>query len=208
MSYDHKPEDEAERERVEKAGGQVTSDGRINNGLNLSRAIGDHTYKRNKDLPLAEQMITSLPDVLTLDIDAAKDKFMVLACDGIWNFMSSQEVCDYVTERLDANYPKLSQICEELFLHCLAPNTEGDGTGCDNMTCILVTFQPFQKVEMKLNKSALINMESIERDKNELKRTGSASIEDTNLVIKKLKTDAEVTVTASWANLHANNRIK
>ena len=43
MSVDHKPEDELERERVERAGGQVTKDGRVNNGLNLSRAIGDHT---------------------------------------------------------------------------------------------------------------------------------------------------------------------
>jgi serine/threonine protein phosphatase PrpC len=70
---------------------------------------------------------------------------MVLACDGIWNFMSSQEVCDYVQERLDANYSKLSQICEELFMHCLAPDSHGDGTGCDNMTCIIVTFEPFCK---------------------------------------------------------------
>lgn len=59
--------------------------------------------------------------------------------------MSSQEVCDYVSERLNANYSKLSQICEELFMHCLAPNSYGDGTGCDNMTCIIVTFSPFRK---------------------------------------------------------------
>ncbi len=135
MSFDHKPEDDLERERVEKAGGQVTKDGRINNGLNLSRAIGDHSYKANKELPLSEQMITSLPDIQKLEIDSTKDSFMVLACDGIWNFMSSQDVCDYIQERLNANYSKLSQICEELFMHCLAPNSEGDGTGCDNMTC-------------------------------------------------------------------------
>ena len=126
MSFDHKPEDDCERQRIEKAGGQVTRDGRVNNGLNLSRAIGDHSYKVNKALPLSEQMITSLPDLKTLEIDRSKDKFMVLACDGIWNFMSSQEVCDYVQERLDANYAKLSLICEELFMHCLAPNTEGE----------------------------------------------------------------------------------
>ena len=172
MSYDHKPEDEAERERVEKAGGQVTKDGRINNGLNLSRAIGDHAYKANKELSLSEQMITSLPDILTLDIDPLKDSFMILACDGIWNFMSSQDVCDYVQERLNANYAKLSQICEELFMHCLAPNSEGDGTGCDNMTCILVTFQPFRKVEMTLKRnSPQTNPISVEQDKNGLKRT-------------------------------------
>jgi protein phosphatase 1G len=98
----------------------------------------------NKTLPLAEQMITSLPDVRQLEINLDTDEFMVLACDGIWNFMSSQEVCDYVTERLKANYSKLSQICEELFMHCLAPDSDGDGTGCDNMTCIIVTFKPFK----------------------------------------------------------------
>lgn len=64
--------------------------------------------------------------------------------------MSSQEVCDYISERLNANYAKLSQICEELFMHCLAPNSEGDGTGCDNMTCIIVTFAPFRKAVCKL----------------------------------------------------------
>lgn len=30
----------------------------------------------------------------------------------------------------------------QLLDHCLAPDTSGDGTGCDNMTCIIITFQP------------------------------------------------------------------
>lgn len=40
MSYDHKPEDELELARIKNAGGKVTMDGRVNGGLNLSRAIG------------------------------------------------------------------------------------------------------------------------------------------------------------------------
>ena len=40
MSFDHKPEDEPEMNRIVKAGGKVTPDGRVNGGLNLSRAIG------------------------------------------------------------------------------------------------------------------------------------------------------------------------
>lgn len=40
MSYDHKPEDEVELTRIKNAGGKVTMDGRVNGGLNLSRAIG------------------------------------------------------------------------------------------------------------------------------------------------------------------------
>ena len=40
MSIDHKPEDEPEQTRINKAGGKVTFDGRVNGGLNLSRALG------------------------------------------------------------------------------------------------------------------------------------------------------------------------
>ena len=40
MSVDHKPEDDLEKNRINKAGGRVTADGRVNGGLNLSRAIG------------------------------------------------------------------------------------------------------------------------------------------------------------------------
>jgi len=40
MSEDHKPEDASEQERIAKAGGRVTCDGRVNGGLNLSRALG------------------------------------------------------------------------------------------------------------------------------------------------------------------------
>ncbi|KAL0842185.1 hypothetical protein ABMA28_014348 [Loxostege sticticalis] len=141
MSIDHKPEDTPELERITKAGGKVSNDGRINGGLNLSRAIGDHSYKQNKELDAKEQMITALPDVKTLTIDPVKDQFMVLACDGIWNFMSSQDVCDFILPRLAEGRERLSQICEEMFDHCLAPSTMGDGTGCDNMTAIIVRFK-------------------------------------------------------------------
>lgn len=83
MSEDHKPEDDIERTRIEKAGGTISKDGRVNNGLNLSRAIGDHSYKMNETLPLSEQMITSAPDIRYLELDPQRDKFMVLACDGL-----------------------------------------------------------------------------------------------------------------------------
>ena len=40
MSFDHKPEDELEKNRIQKAGGWVTPDGRVKGGLNLSRSLG------------------------------------------------------------------------------------------------------------------------------------------------------------------------
>ncbi|MBN3286568.1 PPM1G phosphatase, partial [Polyodon spathula] len=145
MSYDHKPEDEVELSRIKNAGGKVTMDGRVNGGLNLSRAIGDHFYKRNKTLPPEEQMISAMPDVKVLTLNEEHD-FMVIACDGIWNVMSSQEVVHFVSERIkhkdNGEVQPLSSIVEELLDQCLAPDTSGDGTGCDNMTCIIITFSP------------------------------------------------------------------
>ncbi|XP_056463842.1 protein phosphatase 1G [Gadus chalcogrammus] len=145
MSYDHKPEDELELARIKNAGGKVTMDGRVNGGLNLSRAIGDHFYKRNKNLPPEEQMISCMPDVKVLTLHDDHD-FMVIACDGIWNVLSSQEVVDFVSARIKPDQAgkvrPLSNIVEELLGQCLAPDTTGDGTGCDNMTCMIISFRP------------------------------------------------------------------
>lgn len=44
MSKDHKPTDESELKRILAAGGKVSSDGRINHGLNLSRSLGDNLF--------------------------------------------------------------------------------------------------------------------------------------------------------------------
>lgn len=63
------------------------------------------------------------------------------------NVLSSQEVVDFISERINkqdenGDLRMLSSISEELLDHCLAPDTSGDGTGCDNMTCIIITFKP------------------------------------------------------------------
>jgi len=47
MSLDHKPEDDTEKQRIDKAGGFVTPDGRVNGNLNLSRALGE----RESEIP-------------------------------------------------------------------------------------------------------------------------------------------------------------
>lgn len=113
MSLDHKPEDEGEATRIVNAGGRVTLDGRVNGGLNLSRALGDHAYKTNLELPAEAQMISALPDVKKLLL-TPEDEFMILACDGIWNYMSSEEVVDFVRLKLKDENRKLSQICEDV----------------------------------------------------------------------------------------------
>lgn len=50
LSYDHKPENPLELERIVASGYKVEG-GRINNHLNLSRCLGDLHYKKNASLP-------------------------------------------------------------------------------------------------------------------------------------------------------------
>lgn len=216
MSYDHKPEDELERTRINKAGGRVTQDGRVNGGLNLSRAIGDHAYKTNKDLPLSDQMISPVPDVKKLTIDPEKDSFVLLACDGIWNSLSSQETVDFVNDRLkksakhDTNY--LTNIIKELFDHCLAPDTMGDGTGCDNMTAVIAKLKPNAfsntekassnltvKEEVKLESSA----DSVKPDTEAAKRPAGSPQEPQ---AKKAKTDNAATETSQDSSKKAETK--
>uniref|UniRef100_A0A0N5BB98 protein-serine/threonine phosphatase n=1 Tax=Strongyloides papillosus TaxID=174720 RepID=A0A0N5BB98_STREA len=135
LSFDHKPEDESEKSRIVKAGGTISADGRVNGGLNLSRALGDHNYKQNHELPLEDQMISAKPDIIE-DKITDQDNFLVIACDGIWNSMSSQEVVDFVKDLWGKE--TLKQICDKIMANCLADNTDGDGTGCDNMTVIII----------------------------------------------------------------------
>ncbi|CAN0872339.1 Probable protein phosphatase 2C 60 [Linum grandiflorum] len=134
LSRDHKPDLEAEKERILKAGGFIHA-GRINGSLNLARAIGDMEFKQNKFLPAEKQIVTADPDINTVEL-CEDDDFLVLACDGIWDCMSSQQLVDFIHEQLHSE-TKLSAVVERVLDRCLAPSTAG-GEGCDNMTMILV----------------------------------------------------------------------
>ncbi|GMI72433.1 hypothetical protein like AT4G31860 [Hibiscus trionum] len=136
LSKDHKPDLELEKDRILKAGGFIQV-GRVNGSLNLARAIGDAEFKQNKTLPAERQIVTANPDINTVEL-CDDDEFLVLACDGIWDCMSSQQLVDYVREQLSSE-TKLSAICERVFDRCLAPTAGGEG--CDNMTMILVQFK-------------------------------------------------------------------
>ena len=70
----------------------------------------------------------------------------------------------------------------QLFDHCLAPNTHGDGTGCDNMTCVIVLLNSFtgnpDSVATKVSTSestAATSTESIIKDFKEADKVESSS---------------------------------
>jgi serine/threonine protein phosphatase PrpC len=69
--------------------------------LGMSRAFGDFAYKRSEveGLGLWEQAVISKPTIVSRERSGA-DRWLVLACDGIWDVMGNAECGDFV----DATY--------------------------------------------------------------------------------------------------------
>jgi len=86
LSHDHKPDNPSEKRRIERAGG-VVEEGRVNGVIAISRAIGDYEYK-NQSLKPEDNMVTAYPEVIIEPIRADND-FMIIACDGIWDCLTS-----------------------------------------------------------------------------------------------------------------------
>jgi len=173
LSFDHKPMDTKERSRIEAAGGFVEFN-RVNGNLALSRAMGDFVFKMNDKLSQADQIVTCNPDIENAEVESDWD-FVILACDGIWDVLSNQEVVDFVTTRIgQAMEPE--DICEELMTRCLSPDCQMGGLGCDNMTCVLVCLlqgKPYQAlVERCARQAAAREEERRARVDHELGLTG------------------------------------
>ncbi|KAL3694107.1 hypothetical protein R1sor_007758 [Riccia sorocarpa] len=90
LSVDHEPQKPEEREMVESKGGTVslTMAGiyRVDRKLAMSRAFGDSDMKKH---------LSVHPDIWDQKL-LEDDEFFVIASDGLWHVMSSQQVVDYV----------------------------------------------------------------------------------------------------------------
>ncbi|KAF9428408.1 Protein phosphatase 2C 2 [Podila epigama] len=144
LSNDHKPVNRGESRRIVAAGGFVES-GRVNGSLALSRALGDFEFKMNATLGPEDQIVTANPDVVEHHI-TEEDEFLVLACDGIWDCMTSQEVVSFVRKGIADRIP-LEVICESTMDHCLASDSEVAYIGCDNMTMMIVAILNGKTIE-------------------------------------------------------------
>eukprot|EP01094_Clydonella_sp_ATCC50884_P010949 TRINITY_DN20771_c0_g1_i1.p1 TRINITY_DN20771_c0_g1~~TRINITY_DN20771_c0_g1_i1.p1 ORF type:complete len:306 (-),score=75.21 TRINITY_DN20771_c0_g1_i1:158-964(-) len=85
VTHDHKGTDDDEIERIKEAGGFVVN-GRVNAILAVTRSLGDRAMK---------QFVTGDPYTEERDL-GPEDTHLVLACDGVWDVLSDQEVIDIV----------------------------------------------------------------------------------------------------------------
>jgi protein phosphatase 2C family protein 2/3 len=103
LSYDHKPNNELEAKRIIAAGGWVEYN-RVNGNLALSRALGDFVFKKNENKAAEEQIVTAYPDVDIKEL-TSDHEFVLLACDGIWDVLSNDEVLEFVRTRIAQQIP-------------------------------------------------------------------------------------------------------
>ncbi|KAJ0022519.1 hypothetical protein NQD34_010009 [Periophthalmus magnuspinnatus] len=146
LSKEHNPTMYEERMRIQRAGGTVR-DGRVLGVLEVSRSIGDGQYKRCG--------VISTPDLRRRQL-TRNDRFLILACDGLFKVFSADEAVKFVLNILQGGEgseeqkdpsldpgldpgldpvldPVLDSACQQLA-------SEAVRRGCaDNVTVILVS---------------------------------------------------------------------
>ncbi len=98
-------------------------------GLAMSRSFGDNVSKSIG--------VTHIPEIIRLKIDK-KDKFLLLASDGIWEFISNQEVLQLLVPYYRDG--KLEEACDALVGLAYDRWTVEDKSIVDDITLILVFF--------------------------------------------------------------------
>lgn len=184
LSKDHSPTEPKELKRIQHAGGRVTeacfpcsmltcarcklqlwtnphsiTQGRVCGSLEVSRSLGDARLKNHG--------LIALPDITSFAV-GPEQRFVLLACDGLWKAFSGKEAIEFVHERLprmDARRSELRSLLgdavklsaltkeavsklqkerdatsEAAILKELVFEAVHDRHARDNVTCILVRF--------------------------------------------------------------------
>ena len=88
-------------------------DNRVRGVLALSRAIGDLQYKSDTSIALKDQMLVATPEIRVQKMSSSIS-FLVVACDGIWDCLTSEECVNQVGALIPTK-TNLSQVIEEIF---------------------------------------------------------------------------------------------
>ncbi|KAL7475577.1 hypothetical protein ACHAW6_001504, partial [Cyclotella cf. meneghiniana] len=159
LSEDHKPNLPSERARIESAGLSIHADHipaeddtagpaviykikkSDNDVLGVSRAFGDFDYKSNDALSSSRQAVICTPETVVRERHNNEDMYLVLACDGIWDVMSDEDVGFFVSTRVTeycAGGPSmggnevLARVGDDLLNLCLEKGSR------DNMSVLIV----------------------------------------------------------------------
>lgn len=158
LSDDHKPGRADERRRIESKGGVVEMQGvwrvftpapanfggrSVLWGLAVSRAFGDILMKEPQKYGCAGatgELVTAVPEIHVYDIHPADDRFLIIACDGIWDVLGDDEAVAVCIEHRSA----------DLAAHALVRRAFEIGSD-DNLTALIVAWRPAEAEALSLD---------------------------------------------------------
>lgn len=148
LSDDHKPGRADERRRIEAKGGVVDMQGvwRVFTpgpanfggrsllwGLAVSRAFGDILMKEPQRYGCAGatgELITAMPEIHVYDLHATEDRFLIIACDGIWDVLGDDDAVSVCIDHRSA----------DLAAHALVRRAFEIGSD-DNLTALVIAWR-------------------------------------------------------------------
>lgn len=146
LTVDQNPDSPGEQERIEKMGGFVSPppeeglsarvwlDARFTQiGLAMARSLGDHAVK-----PVG---VIAEPVVSHHKL-REEDDFMIIATDGVWEFLSSQEAVDIVSSEINQG---ASYACQRLIEAAASKWHEHEGDYRDDITALVVRLRDLWK---------------------------------------------------------------
>ena len=92
---------------------------------------GDFAYKTGGDIEAHEQQVSVEPEFVEVE-RSADDQFLILACDGIWDVMTNEDVASYVLDKVQGGMTDMAEVSKALIMECLHRGSR------DNMSAIIV----------------------------------------------------------------------
>jgi len=153
LSEDHKPIVPTEQKRIEAKGGivdlqgvwRVFTPGPANFGgkhiarwgLAVSRAFGDILLKEPERYGcmgvLPGGLITAMPEICVFDLEPTQDRFLILACDGVWDVLQDDDAVAVCSSQAGAQEAALA-----LVRRSFAASSD------DNLTALVLTWRDIE----------------------------------------------------------------
>ncbi|KAL2934488.1 putative protein phosphatase 2C 51 [Bienertia sinuspersici] len=140
LTKDHHPDRDDEKARIEDSGGFVTLSGvpRVNGILAVSRSIGDVYLKRYG--------VISEPEFVDWRLLNAREVILVVASDGIFESLSTQEVCTHLhnTHSQAEDQKRWTSKSEPSSLAECLVNTALNKGSTDNLSVVVVPLRSYE----------------------------------------------------------------
>lgn len=140
-TIDHKPDDKNEKKRIEKANGFIEytrGTWRVDGKLAVSRAIGDFSLKlKNKKYDDKTPHVSPIPKVykkVNMLNNKTDEYYMVLACDGVWDELSNEQVLNIINKNKSKTE---KQLADKIV------NTALQKGSSDNVTAMVIKVKPY-----------------------------------------------------------------